>query len=319
MTATPAFLDTSRPDVPDIVVPRGITPFHLPGQPVRGRLIRLGPLADALLTRHAHPPAVTRLAGEALALAAGLSSALKYRGSFSVQAKGDAALTMLLADCTQEGALRFTTRTDAAKLDSLLAETADPSAKRLLGEGYLAFTVDQGTEMDRYQGIVTIEGDTLADMALHYFRTSEQVQYDVHLAAGQTAEGWRAAGLILERVAGEGGIDPALDQDAQDEAWRTAVVLAGTLTDGELLDDGLAPERLVRRLFGVEGVALDRPRALAYGCRCSRAKLSGILASFSDLDLDDMAVDGTIVMTCEFCKWDFRFPRDDVRSREAGP
>jgi molecular chaperone Hsp33 len=315
MSATPAFLDTNRPDVPDIVVPRGVCPFHLPGRPVRGRLVRLGALADALLSRHRNAPAVTRLAGEALALAAGLSSALKYRGSFSLQAKGDGPVSMLLADCTQEGALRGYARADGERLAALLAETPAPGAAALLGRGYLAFTVDQGGEMDRYQGIVDIEGETLSAMALHYFRTSEQVQYHVHLAAGQTAEGWRAAALILERVAGAGGIDPELDHAAEEDAWRTATLLAGTLTEAELLDDALPLDRLIWRLFGAEGVAMDRPRALAYGCRCSRAKLAGILESFPDADLDDMAVNGDIVMTCEFCKWDFSFPRQDVRSR----
>ena len=106
MTATPAFLDAHRPDVPDIVVARGITPFHLPGRPVRGRLVRLGMLADALLTRHDNHPVVTQLTGEALALAAALAAALKFRGSFSLQAKGDGPVTMLLADCTESGALR---------------------------------------------------------------------------------------------------------------------------------------------------------------------------------------------------------------------
>jgi len=317
MSSTPAFLDTNRPDVPDIVVPRGVTPFHLPGHPVRGRLVRLGPLAEALLSRHQNEQVVTSLAGQALALAAGLSSALKYRGSFSLQAKGDGPVSMLLSDCTQEGALRGYARADAEKLAVLLAANPAPPASALLGEGYLAFTVDQGGEMERYQGIVSIEGATLSEMALHYFRTSEQLQYDVHLAAGQTPEGWRAAALILEKVAGDGGIDPDMDQAAQAESWRTATTLAATVTDAELLDDSLTPDRLIWRLFGAEGVAVDRPRALAYGCRCSRAKLSGILESFSDGDLDDMAVDGTIVMTCEFCKWDFCFPREDVSSREA--
>ncbi len=315
MTATPAFLDTNRPDVPDIVVPRGVTPFHLPNRPVRGRLIRLGALAHALLGRHENTPEVTRLAGEALALAAGLSSALKYRGSFSLQAKGDGPVSMLLADCTQEGALRGYARADREKLAALLEATPAPSAAALLGQGYLAFTVDQGGDMDRYQGIVSIEGDSLREMALHYFRTSEQLQYDLHLAAAQTPDGWRAGALILERVAGEGGIDPELDEAAQDEAWRTAKTLAATLTDAELLDDSLLPERLVWRLFGAEGVAVDRPRALAYGCRCSRAKLSGILESFPGDDLDEMVVDGDIVMTCEFCKYDFRFARADVHSQ----
>lgn len=313
MSDTPAFLDSVRPAVPDIVVPRGVTPFFLPRRPVRGRLIRLGPLADALLTRHDNPLVVRRVAGEALALAAGLASALKFRGSFSLQVKGDGAVPMLLADCTDMGALRGYARSDAGKLGALLDAEPEPNAEQLLGHGYLAFTVDQGPDRDRHQGIVSIEGADLAEMALHYFRTSEQIACFVHLACAETQSGWRAGGLILEQVAGEGGVDPALNAEAQDESWRTAVALAGTLTDAELLDDALTPERLLYRLFHTEGVALDRARALSYGCRCSRQRLSGILEGFPPDDLDHMAVDGDIVMTCEFCNFDFRFAREEVR------
>jgi molecular chaperone Hsp33 len=317
MTETPAFLDGARPDVPDIVVPRGITPFYLPGRPVRGRVVRLGPLADALLTRHQNHPAVTTLTGQALALAAALAAALKFRGSFSLQAKGDGPVPMLLADCTEAGALRGYARADSERLDALLAQTSTPTASALLGQGYLAFSVDQGADMERHQGIVAIDGDTLADMALHYFRTSEQLQCTVRLACALTPAGWRAAALILERVATEGGIDAALATREADEAWRTATVLAATLTDAELLDDALPVDQLIWRLFSSEGVATDRPRALAYGCRCSRSRLAGILEGFQPEDLDHMAVGGDIVMTCEFCNLDFRFERDEVRGRSA--
>ena len=315
MTSTPAFLDSARPDVPDIVVPRGVTPFHLPGRPVRGRLVRLGPLADALLTRHENHPVVTALAGQALALSAALSTALKFRGSFSMQAKGDGAVPMLLADCTEAGALRGYARANPERLDALLAANPAPSAAALLGSGYLAFTVDQGEDVERHQGIVAIEGETLADMALHYFQTSEQLQCTVHLACGHTLAGWRAGALILERVSGEGGIDPALDHDAQTEAWRTATALAATVKDAELLDDTMPASQLLYRLFGLEGVAADRNRALAYGCRCSRARLAGILEGFSGDDLDHMAVEGDIIMTCEFCNLDFRFGRGEVHGK----
>jgi len=317
MTTNPAFLDSNRPDVPDIVVPRGITPFYLPGRPVRGRLVRLGPLADALLTRHQNHPVVTALAGQALALTAALATALKFRGSFSLQAKGDGALPMLLADCTESGALRGYARADADKLAALLAADEAPSAAALLGHGYLAFSVDQGPDRERHQGIVSIEGDSLADMALHYFQTSEQLQCTVRLACARTPQGWRAGALILERVAREGGLDPEMDTDAQAESWRTATALAATLKESELLDDTLQPDRLLYNLFGTEGVAADRNRALAYGCRCSRARLSGILETFPVDDLDHMAVGGDIVMTCEFCNLDFRFGRDEVSGKMA--
>ena len=316
MTETPDFLDSSRPDVPDIVVPRGVTPFYLPGRSVRGRLVRLGALADALLTRHDNHPVVTALAGEALALSAALSSALKYRGSFSLQVKGDGPVSMLLSDCTQAGALRGYARADAEKLAGVLESSDTPSAKALLGEGYLAFTVDQGPDTERYQGIVSIEGDSLSDMALHYFQTSEQLACEVRLSAAETPAGWRASALILEQVAGEGGVrDEAADlADDAAESWRTATALAATITDAELLDDALLPEQLIWRLFHLEGVVAERPRALAYGCRCSRAKLSGILEGFDDDDLDEMTVDGDILMNCEFCNHGFRFARDTVHS-----
>ncbi len=312
MSQTPAFLDPTRPDVPDIVVPRGVTPFHLPGRPVRGRLVRLGPLADALLTRHENHKVVTTLSGQALALAAALATALKFRGSFSLQAKGDGPVRMLLADCTEDGALRGYARAAADELAILLAAEPAPSAAALLGHGYLAFTVDQGGDREQHQGIVAIEGDTLAEMALHYFDTSEQLKCHVHLACAQQDAGWRAGALILERVSGEGGIDVTLDREEQAEAWLTATTLARTLKDSELLDDDLPPDRLLYRLFGNEGVVADRPRALAYGCRCSRARLSGILEGFGAEDLDHMAAEGDIVMTCEFCNLDFHFDRTEV-------
>ncbi len=317
MSDTPAFLDADRPPVPNIVVPRGVTPFFLPRRPVRGRLIRLGPLADSLLMRHDHPPMVTRLVGQAMALAAGLASALKFRGSFSLQAKGDGPIGMLLADCSDTGALRGYARVDSEKLAHLLDETPWPSAEELLGKGYLAFTVDQGPDQARHQGIVAIEGDSLADMALHYFDTSEQILCTVHLACEHTEKGWRAGALILEKIAGAGGIDPALDDEAQQESWRTATALAATLRDSELLDDELSDETLLYRLFHSEGVAVDRARTLSFGCRCSRARLAGILEGFSTDDLDHMTVGTDIVMTCEFCNHDFLFPRDKVQGTGA--
>ncbi len=310
----------NRPDVPDLAVSRGITPFFLPNQPVRGRLIRLGPLANTLLTRHDHPEPVRKLLGEALALAASLAAALKFSGSFSLQAKGDGPVSMLIADCTDIGALRGYARLNAEKFAALEAssEPDEPiTARQLLGNGYLAFTVDQGADREPQQGIVTLEGNTLADMAAHYFTTSEQLACQVHLAAAETPAGWRAAALILERIAGAGGIDPELSASEQEEAWRTACILADTITDAELLDDALLPDRVLYRLFHGEGVAVDRPRPLAYGCRCSRARLATILEGFSHDDLDHMTIGGDIVMTCEFCNFDFRFPRETVNGKEG--
>ncbi len=317
MTELPAFLDSTRPQVPDLSVPRGVTPFYLPERPVRGRLVRLGPLGATLLSRHEHPAPVRVLLGQALALAAGLSTALKFKGSFSIQIRGDGPVPMLLVDCTEAGALRGYVRvTEDAEIPE------DASVRQLLGNGYIAFTVDQGLDKDPSQGIVAIEGETLAEMTEYYFSTSEQLPARIFLAAAETESGWRASALVLERVAGAGGVGPELTEADQNEAWRTASVLAETITTGELLDDELSPERLLYRLFHGEGVAVSRPRALSFGCRCSRQRLGGILEGFNQDDLDHMSVEGQIIMTCEFCNFDFRFARDDVAGRpnpkEAG-
>jgi len=312
MNEIPAFLDSTRPDVPDLAVPRGITPFYLPDRPVRGRLVRLGPLANTLLLRHDHAPPVRALMGQALALAAALASALKFSGSFSLQARGDGPVPMLLADCTESGALRGYARIAA---EAIIPPEA--SARQLLGGGYLAFTVDQGAGREPQQGIVSLEGESLAEMAEYYFATSEQLACKVYLAAAATPAGWRAAALVLERVAGAGGISPEATAEDQEEAWRTATILADTITEAELLDDALPPERLLYRLFHTEGVAADRPRPLRFGCRCSRARLGGILEGFSTDDLDHMSVGGDITMTCEFCNFDFLFPRDSITGAKA--
>lgn len=310
----PPFLDHDRPPVPDLVVPRGVTPFHLEGKPVRGRLIRLGALADALLSRHAMPEAVSRLMGEALALTAGLAAALKFRGSFSLQAKGEGPVSMLVTDCTDTGELRGYARVDP---DRLSQYGKNPSARALLGRGYLAFTCDQGEDMERYQGIVPIEGTDLAEMTGTYFASSEQLRTHVRLACARTPEGWRATAFIMERVATEGGITAAIDAMDEEDAWTTALALASTLKQEELLDDTLEPEALLHRLFHQEGLMVGQSRALAYGCRCSRSRLVGVLEGFAPDDLDHMAEDGTITMTCEFCKYDFRFSRESI-DRAAG-
>ena len=300
---TPDFLNHDRPPVPATVVPRAILPFYLEGKPVRGRLVRLGSLAEALIPRHGLPEDVSRLLGQSLALTAGLAAALKFQGSFSLQAKGDGPVPMLLADCTDAGELRGYARAEG-----------NPSgeAGALLGKGYLAFTCDQGPDMDRYQGIVAIVGDTLAEMTDSYFQTSEQLQAFVRLACRRTPQGWRATALILERVAAEGGIEGVANEEA-DDAWVTATTLASTLKEEEMLDDALAPEQLLHRLFHAEGLLVDRARALSYGCRCSRARLAGVLQGFPESDLDEMAEGGLITMNCEFCNVAFRFDRTEVR------
>jgi molecular chaperone Hsp33 len=282
--------------------------------------VRLGPAIDRILTRHAYPAPVAQLLGEALALAAALARALKYEGVFSLQAKGDGPVRLLVADVTTAGAMRGYAQVNAEKLARLQpsleagALPAGASVPRLLGAGYLAFTVDQGEHRDRYQGIVELQGATLAECVHHYFRQSEQVEAGLKVAVSRLPDWdgvprWRAGSLMIERVPREGGI---ARRDAEDEGWRRAVILMSSSTSQELVDPQLEPHALLYRLFHEEGVRAYKPKPLADLCRCSRGRVETMLRALGPEDLVDMKVDGRILVTCEFCSAVYAFEESEI-------
>src|SRR5215469_3983507 len=293
----------------DIVQPFQVDPFRL-----RGRLVRLGPALDRILTQHDYPAPVATLLGEAIALAISLSGALKYDGVFTLQTKGDGPIRLLVADVTTSGAVRGYAQFDTAKL-SQLDPDAGMSVPRLLGAGYLALTVDQGEHTERYQGIVALEGATLAECVHHYFRQSEQVEAGIKVAVGQRlgADGrlqWRAGTLMIERLPKDGSVVTA--REAEDEGWRRAMVLMATSTSDELLDADLAPETLLFRLFHEDGVRAYPPHALTAQCRCSRERVERMLTALPPRDLVELTVDGKLVVTCEFCNTAYSFDEEAV-------
>ncbi|MDE2513610.1 MAG: Hsp33 family molecular chaperone [Alphaproteobacteria bacterium] len=293
----------------DIVQPFQVDPFRL-----RGRLVRLGPVLDRILTQHDYPAPVAALLGEAIALAISLSGALKYDGVFTLQTKGDGPIRLLVADVTTAGAVRGYAQFDAAKLARLGSEPA-LSVPRLLGAGYLALTVDQGEHTERYQGIVALEGATLAECVHHYFRQSEQVEAGIKVAVGQRPgpDGrlrWRGGTLMIERLPKDDSAAAA--REAEDEGWHRAMVLMATSTADELLDPDLAPEALLFRLFHEDGVRAYRPHALTAQCRCSRERVERMLTALPPRDLIELAVDGKLVVTCEFCNATYSFDEDMV-------
>jgi molecular chaperone Hsp33 len=175
----------------------------------------------------------------------------------------------------------------------------------LLGAGHLAYTVDQGPEMERYQGIVALSGATLADCLQHYFMQSEQIQTGLVVASGNAGGTWRAAGLILQRLPEEAG--QAAPDAPDDDAWRRAMVLQASCTEAELLDPGLPVDDLLFRLFHEEGVRVFRRRPLVARCRCARGRLEETLRSLPRAEIEDLRVDGEVVVTCEYCNRRYRF------------
>jgi molecular chaperone Hsp33 len=293
----------------DLVQPFQIEPFAL-----RGRLVRLGPAIDRILSQHAYPELVAAMLGEAITLAVLLAGALKYDGIFTLQTKGDGPIRMIVADVSTDGAVRGYAQYDQKKLDAVTVagDTTGLSVPRLLGAGYIAFTVDQGEETDRYQGIVELAGATLADCAQHYFRQSEQIQAGIKLTVGRTGPGagWRAGGLMLQRVPPEGGYGVIAD-DVED-GWRRSMVLMSSATPEELVNPDLTPHRLLFRLFHEDGVRVYDTHPLEARCRCSRERIETILRAFPADELDDMQKERVTTVTCEFCSRRYTFDADEI-------
>src|SRR5664279_5400479 len=244
-----------------VPVDDAVLPFEVASLDLRGRLTRLGPALDDVLTRHDYPPAVGKLLGEAIVLTTLLGSSLKFDGRFILQTQTDGPVSFLIVDFQAPDRLRAYARYDADRLK----EGQDSGA--LLGKGHLAMTIDQGPDMSRYQGLVALDGGTLEDAAHEYFLRSEQIPTRVRLAVGEewrtTENGpqhrWRAGGMLLqflpkapERAQRDisGGDAPegvALDVPPEDDAWLEGQSLIATVEDLELIDPDLSGERLLFR------------------------------------------------------------------------
>jgi molecular chaperone Hsp33 len=290
-----------------------IQPFQIGPLALRGRLVRLGPTIDRILSQHAYPEPVARMLGEAITLAVMLAGALKYDGVFTLQTKGDGPIRLMVADVSTEGAVRGYAQYDEEKLAAATADRAPEfSVPRLLGAGYIAFTVDQGEHTERYQGIVELAGATLAECAQHYFRQSEQIQAGIKLSVGRTGArgGWRGGGLMVQRVPPEGGWGVIAD-DVED-GWRRAMVLMSSATAEELVDPELPPHRLLFRLFHEDGVRVYRTQPLEARCRCSRKRIESILRLFPAQEIDEMKKERVTTVTCQFCNRRYLFDEEDL-------
>ena len=286
-----------------------LLPFQLEQTALRGRVVRLGATVDRVLTRHDYPEPVGHLLGELFVLAATLAGGLKFDGTFSIQTRSDGPISLMIADCTNDGAMRGYAKFDQARL----AAAPATDVPTLFGEGQLALTVDQNHAGTTYQGLVELNGATLTDCMQTYFRQSEQVKTGLRIAVDQITDGatrrWRAGGIMVQRLP-----EQVLADEAQaEEDWRRTMLLLGTATDAELVDPHLPPEHLLLRLFHEEGVRVFQKLPLTFGCRCSRERVEALLRSFPADELDDMRQDdGDLVVTCEFCNEGFHFEEAEL-------
>lgn len=312
-----------------------VMPFEAEGLDARGRIVRLGPVVDDILTRHAYPAPVSRLLGEAIALTALLGASLKFDGRFILQTQSDGPISMMVADFAAPGQMRACASFDAGEVEEAVRKGA--SLSDLFGTGHLAMTIDPGPEASRYQGVVPLEGQTLAESADLYFRQSEQIPTVVRLAvaestvrdgAGKAGTNWRAGGILLQHIPKQGGVrrdlpagdaphgweDP--DDGAMPDSWVEARMLTETVEDHELTDPMVGPDRLLFRLFHERGVRLFDPQGLEENCHCSRERIMEMLERFTREELDDMTEkSGTIAVTCHFCSARYRFDPSEVTTR----
>jgi molecular chaperone Hsp33 len=306
-------------------------PFEVASLDLRGRLTRLGPALDDILTKHDYPAPVGKLLGEAIVLATLLGSSLKFDGRFILQTQTDGPVSFLIVDFQAPDRLRAYARFDATRLK----DGQDSGA--LLGKGHLAMTIDQGPDMSRYQGLVALEGGGLEDAAHEYFLRSEQIPTRVRLAVGEEWRGggegprhrWRAGGMLLQFLpkaperARQADLHPGdapegvvTDTVAEDDAWVEGQSLIATVEDVELIDPDLSGERLLYRLFHERGVRVFAPLPLRAQCSCSREAVSDMLKSFAPKDRAEMVKDGKVVVTCEFCSSAYQFTPDEAGVEE---
>ncbi len=311
-----------------------VLPFAVEALDVRGRVVRLGAALDTLVSRHGYPDAVARVIGEAAALTALLGSSLKFEGRFQLQTKSDGPIDLLVVDYDAPDRLRAYARFDTERVAAATVDGPVGSGD-LLGHGHLALTIDQGTDMSRYQGVVALEGQSLEEVAHQYFRQSEQIPTRVRLAVAETfgggEHGYRAGGLMIQflptspdRVR-QGDLNPgdapaghSVGEVAEDDAWVEARTLVDTVEDHELIDPGVASERLLYRLFHERGVRVFEAQGLREACRCSRERVMTVMARFSPEDRRDMVGDdGRIGVTCEFCSRTYDFDPAEVEAEVA--
>lgn len=284
--------------------------FTLPARSARGRLVRLGPVLDEVLSAHAYPAPVARILSEALTLTALLGAMLKDAGGqLTMQAQTEAGIVDLLVCDYMAGELRGYVRFDAERL---AAEAALPTLAALFGKGYLAITFDQVATKERYQGIVPLEGESLAEAAQHFFGQSEQIPSLVRLAVDDT--GHVSGGILLQHLPeGEEGRE-RLHTRLDHPEWEHVRMLAETIRANELFDAELPLETLLWRLFHEEEeVRVLAAVPLRKGCRCSFEYVRDVISRFDAADREHMVdEDGFISVDCEFCSRKFPIKVTDL-------
>ncbi len=288
--------------------------FNLDGNLLRGRLVRLQNIPAEIFARRAEPDNIAAAMTESTALGIMLASLMKFDGYFTLQMQGDGPLSVLVTDVDSQGNVRTAAKFDERQMAAAqeLRKTAgeiEPTP-HWLGHGSLIFTIDQGKKTDLYQGVVDLQGKTLAECAERYFKLSEQIDTHLRLFVQKSGDEWRAGGILIQKMPTTGG-KPADDTNV-DEIWRECTILTDSLTAGEMFDTALRDEDILYRLFHEHKVAVSGSKEYRFGCRCRREKLLATLSAMSEDDINAMVEDGKITATCNFCGEVYSFDKSEL-------
>lgn len=282
--------------------------FTIPDRNARGRSVRLDGTLELILDAHDYPPAIKHLLAEALTIATLMGALLKGEGSqLTLQAQTEGGVVDLLVCDYRDGELRGYVKHDAERLHEL---GANPSLTALFGKGYLGVTFDLPSKKQRYQGIVPLEGDSLAAACEAYFAQSEQLPTLIRIGVKSGPLGTVAGGLLIQHLAeGEEGRE-RLHVRLDHPEWEHVATMAGSTRHDELVDPELSMEALVWRLFHEEREVRVEPSAvLSRGCRCTAEYFADVLSRFPEAERDEMRDEaGAIVVDCAFCSRKFPVP-----------
>ena len=294
-----------------------IQTFQLDSSSLRGRMVRLGSELDDIITAHDYPEIVNQLVAETMGLASCLASMLKYDGIFTLQIQTDGPVNMLVADQTSHGHIRACANYNEDDLNKLLSSASDPSKltiQELLGKGYMAFTVDQGPETDRYQGIVELKGASLRESVQHYFNQSEQIGSGIKMSAGKVDGLWRAGIIMLQHMPEDEANPAGGAENTIEDNWRRTMILLGTCTEDELISPELDSQELLFRLFHEEELRVFEPWVLKKKCRCSKDKFINAVRLMPDDDINHIFKGDSAEVKCEFCSKNYTISKSDLMS-----
>lgn len=291
--------------------------FNLDNNAFRGRLVRLDNVLQDIFSHCEYPENVAAALSETSALAVMLASLMKFEGLFTLQIQGDGPVSLLVTDVTSSGGVRSCARYDKKKMDEAQAlrktEGELESTPYWLGKGKLIFTIDNGDMSNIYQGVVDLQGKTLEECALRYFKYSEQIDTHLRLFLQKSGNIWKSAGILIQKMPSAGGKtaeEPLTD--TLSELWNENKILLDSLTAEEIFSADLSAEDILFRLFHEHQVRVFKENEYTFHCRCSRDKLQATLSTMKEKDIDDMVEDGRITATCNFCGQTYTFTKSEL-------